>query len=275
MVLNNCNKLIKEFSQLIEEKKYNPFEGQLKVGVDLGTANIAISIMDSNNRPIAGEIYPSSVVRDGIVVDYMGAVKVVKKLKGILEERLSTKLNYAATAIPPGIMKENTKIMANVIEAADMDVLNIVDEPTAAASILGINNGAIVDIGGGTTGISIMKNGDVIFTGDEATGGHHMTLVLSGYNKMSLEEAESYKKDKTREKEVFPIIKPVVEKMASIIRGYIEGYDVNEIYLVGGSTIFTDFEKVFEKELGIKVFKPYNPLLVTPLGVAMNCNSNR
>lgn len=275
MNLKDCNKTIKEFSQLIEGKKFNPFKGPLKVGVDLGTANIAISIVDMNNRAIAGEIYPSSVVRDGIVVDYMGAVKIVKELKEILEDRLSTKLTYAATAIPPGIMKENTKIMANVIEAADMDVVNIVDEPTAAASVLGIREGAIVDIGGGTTGISIIKNGNVIFTGDEATGGNHMTLVLSGFNGTSIEEAEVYKKNKAKEKEVFSIIKPVVEKMAYIIKDYIKGYDLEEIYLVGGSTIFTDFEKTFEKELGIKVYKPYNPLLVTPLGVAMNCISSR
>lgn len=275
MNLNNCNKTIKEFTRLIEGKIYNPFEGELKIGVDLGTANIAISVVDSNNRPIAGEIYPSSVVKDGVVVDYMGATKIVRELKLILEERLSTKLNYAATAIPPGIMKENMKVMANVIEAADMDVINIVDEPTAASTVLNITEGAIVDIGGGTTGISIIKNGDVVFTGDEATGGHHMTLVLSGFNGVSIEIAEVYKKDILKEKEVFSIIRPVVEKMASIVSGYIKGYDVSEIYLVGGSTTFMDFEKVFEKELGIKVYKPYNPLLVTPLGIAMNCISNR
>ncbi len=275
MNLKNSNKTIKEFARLIEEKIYNPFEGELKVGVDLGTANIAISVVDYNNNPIAGEIYPSSVVKDGIVVDYIGATKIVNELKLILEERLSTKLNYAATAIPPGIMKENIKVMANVIESADMEVVNVVDEPTAAATVLNITEGAIVDIGGGTTGISIIKNGEVVFTGDEATGGHHMTLVLSGFNGISIEKAEAYKKDKSKEKEVFSIIRPVVEKMASIVNGYIQGYNVREIYLVGGSTAFKDFEKVFEKELGIKVFKPSNPILVTPLGIAMNCISDR
>ena len=34
---------------------------------------------------------------------------------------------------------------------------NIVDEPTAAATLLDIKNGAVVDVGGGTTGISILK----------------------------------------------------------------------------------------------------------------------
>ncbi len=275
MDLNNCNKIIKEFSQLIKEKRYNPFEGELKVGVDLGTANIVLAVVDSNNRPIAGELYPSSVVRDGIVVDYIGATRIVRELKLRLEERLFTEFRYAATAIPPGIIEGNAKIMTNVVESADMEVINVVDEPTAASSILNITDGAIVDIGGGTTGISIIKNNKVIFTGDEPTGGNHMTLVLAGFNKISVEEAEIYKKDKAREQEVFSIIRPVVEKMASIVKEYIRNYDVNEIYLVGGSTSFTDFEKVFEKELDVKVIKPYKPLLVTPLGVAMKCVFNR
>ncbi|MBU5437537.1 ethanolamine utilization protein EutJ [Tissierella sp. MSJ-40] len=275
MDLNNCNKIIKEFSQLIEEKRYNPFEGELKVGVDLGTANIVLAIVDSNNRPIAGELYPSSVVRDGIVVDYIGATTIVRELKLRLEERLSTEFRYAATAIPPGIIEGNAKIMTNVVESADMEVINVVDEPTAASSILNITDGAIVDIGGGTTGISIIKNSKVVFTGDEPTGGNHMTLVLAGSNKISVEEAEIYKKDKAREQEVFSIIRPVVEKMASIVKEHLRNYDINEVYLVGGSTSFTDFEKVFEKELDVKVVKPCKPLLVTPLGVAMKCVFNR
>ena len=32
----------------------------------------------------------------------------------------------------------------------------------AAASVLGIRDGAVVDVGGGTTGISILKDGKVI-----------------------------------------------------------------------------------------------------------------
>lgn len=47
--------------------------------------------------------------------------------------------------------------------------MNIVDEPTAAAAVLKITDGAVVDVGGGTTGISILKDGKVIYTDDEAT----------------------------------------------------------------------------------------------------------
>jgi ethanolamine utilization protein EutJ len=269
--LTICNETIKEFSRLITEKKYNPFEGELKVGVDLGTANIVLAVTDSNNRPIAGAMYPSSVVKDGIVVDFIGASRIVRKLKSDVEQIIGRELRYAATAIPPGIIEGNVKVISNVVEASDFEVTNVIDEPTAASKVLKIMDGAVVDVGGGTTGISIIKNGNVVFTADEPTGGTHMTLVLAGYNRMSIAEAENYKLNKLNERNVFPIIKPVVEKMASIVNKFIMGYDVKTIYVVGGACSFSEFEKVFEKETKIKTIKPYEPLLVTPLGIAMSC----
>lgn len=268
----NCNKLIEEFSELIKNKKCNPYEGELKVGVDLGTANIVLSVVDSNNRPIAGAMYPSSVVKDGIVVDYIGATRVVRDLKDQVEAIIGVPLTKAATAIPPGITEGNTKVIANVVESADLEVVNVIDEPTAASCVLGINDGAVVDVGGGTTGISIIKDGKVVFTADEPTGGTHMTLVLAGFMKKSFEEAEEMKKDKSHERDVFTIVKPVVEKMASIVSKYIQGYDIETIYVVGGACCFKEFERIFKKEIKVDIIKPIEPLLVTPLGIAMNCS---
>ena len=98
-----------------------------------------------------------------------------------------------------------------------------------------ITDGAVVDVGGGTTGISILKDGKVIFTADEPTGGTHMSLVLAGYHGISIDEAEELKKDTNQESEVFPIIRPVVQKMASIVRNFLKGYEVPAIYVVGGA----------------------------------------
>jgi ethanolamine utilization protein EutJ len=264
--------ILTEFSNLIAENRSNSFEGELKTGVDLGTANIVVSVVDSNNNPIAGATYPSTVVKDGIVVDFVGAINIVKSLKAEVEEIIGRELLTAATAVPPGIISGNVKCISNVVEAAGFEVINVVDEPTAAARVINIKDGAVVDIGGGTTGISILKDGQVIFTADEATGGTHMTLVLAGYYGISIKEAEELKKDPKKDKDIFPIIKPVVQKMASIVKRYLNGYDVSEIYVVGGASSFEEFNDVFEKEIGIKTIKFNEPLLVTPLGIAMNCN---
>lgn len=266
------NEILTKFSNLISENKCNDYEGELRTGVDLGTANIVISVVDSNNNPVAGATYPSTVVKDGIVVDFVGAINILRKLKSRVEDIIGKELLVAATAVPPGIIEGNIKCIANVVEAAGFEVINVVDEPTAAANVLEIKDGAVVDVGGGTTGISILKDGKVIFIADEATGGTHMTLVLAGYYNISIEEAESLKKDRKKDKEIFSIVRPVVEKMASIVKKYLKDYDVPAIYVVGGACSFEEFNDVFEKEIGIKTIKSNEPLLVTPLGIAMNCN---
>lgn len=269
----DANATLLEFSRLIREGTCAPAGGRaagpLKTGVDLGTANIVLAVLDADNTPVTGAMHPSTVVRDGIVVDYIGAVAVVRRLKAQLEEWLGCDLTYAGTAIPPGILAGNAKAIANVVEAAGFEVVDVSDEPTAASRLLGVRDGAVVDMGGGTTGISILKNGEVVFTDDEATGGTHMTLVLAGAYGVSVEEAEAMKIDPAASQDVFRTVLPVVEKMASIVNRCLQGHDVDTIYVVGGACSFDQFEQVFRKQTGRKVVKPAQPLLVTPLGIAM------
>lgn len=266
-----CNLAVKEFEERIEKPvKYDG--GKLLTGVDIGTAFIVLCVMDENFKPIGGASRYASVVKDGLVVDFLGAINIVKELKKELEEKLGCELLYAATAVPPGTSYNDTVTIKYVVEGAGFEVAKVIDEPTAANSLLGIENGAVVDIGGGTTGIAIFKSGEVIYISDEATGGTHFSLVLSGAYKISFDEAEVMKRDFSRHKEIFPILKPVIQKVASIIKKEIAEYDVDGIYLVGGTACLTGIENLIEKEVGIPTFKPQNPLYVTPIGIAMNCN---
>ena len=63
-----------------------------------------------------------------------------------------------------------------------------------------------------------------------------------------------------------------VEKMATITQKFLTGYQVPAVYVVGGSASFEDFTGVFEKKLGLPVYRPVHPLLVTPLGIAYHCD---
>lgn len=269
MELEKVNEYIKDFDKVIKKPVLDFDRNEFYVGVDLGTANIVVSIIDKDGKPIAGEICQSSVVKDGIVVDFVGAIKIVKEMKKRLEEKLGIEITKGYTAIPPGVEKGSIKAIINVIDSAEIDVVKVVDEPTAASYVLNVRDGAVVDVGGGTTGISILKNGEVIYTADEPTGGTHMSLVLAGNYGISFEEAELLKKDATKEKEIFPLIRPVVEKMAHIVKKVLEKYDVEEVYIVGGACSFFEFADVFKKELKKSIVKPYKPLLVTPLGIAL------
>ena len=156
-----------------------------------------------------------------------------------------------------------------MVESAGIDIIKVVDEPTAASYVLDITDGVVVDLGGGTTGISILEKGEVVFVADEPTGGTHMTLVIAGSRGIDFEEAEDIKLDKKREREVFVQVTPVLQKMASIVKKYISGYNVKNVYLVGGACSFDGSEKIFEKELDLKIYKPYMPLYITPIGIAL------
>ncbi len=248
---------------------------ELFVGVDLGTAYIIVVVLNSKKEPVAWAKEFAQVVRDGLVVDYTGASRIVQRLVKQLEERLGRKLTKAAIAVPPGTGEKECGTHRHVVEAAGLDVITILDEPTAANAVLGVSNGVIVDIGGGTTGLSILEDGKVVYVADEATGGTHLTLVLSGNFHISFIEAEALKKEDSRHKEIFPLVRPVIEKMASIINTHIKGRDISAIYLVGGTCCLKDMEKVIERETGKPVYKPSNPFLVTPLGIALNCGQNR
>jgi ethanolamine utilization protein EutJ len=268
--LERANDFIENMGETFKIPKEIEEKTKLKVGVDLGTSNIVITVLDEENNPVAGAMKKASVVKDGIVVEYLKAVTIVKELKEKLEKKLNRKLEYAATAIPPGIGEGNTKVITNVVESCGFEVTNVVDEPTAAAKVLQLKNGAVVDIGGGTTGISILKDGNVVYSADEPTGGHHLSLVISGSLNMEYEEADEYKVESQNYDTVFPLVRPVIEKMASIILHHIKGYDIKTIYLVGGTCCLNGIEKVVEKYTGVETIKPCDPLLVTPMGISMS-----
>ncbi|MFW5488274.1 MAG: ethanolamine utilization protein EutJ [Desulfovibrio sp.] len=264
---------IGELESCIESTIPVRVDEQLHVGVDLGTAYIVVVVLNEEKSPVACAMEFAQVVKDGLVVDYTGATRIVRKLVGQLEERLGRKLEKAAIAVPPGTGEKDCGTHRYVVEGAGLEVTSVLDEPTAANAVLGIDNGVIVDIGGGTTGLSILENGKVTYVADEATGGTHLTLVLSGNYRISFEEAEDLKKQQDRQDEILPVVRPVIQKMASIIARHIKGRDISAIYLVGGTCCLKDMEKVIEKDTGVPVFKPANPFLVTPLGIALNCGA--
>lgn len=240
------------------------------VGVDLGTAYTVLVVLDEHYQPIAGEYQFAQVTRDGLVVDFIGAVDLLKSMKSRVEQKLGFALTSGASGYPPGVPPAEVRATANVLYGAGLDCTGLIDEPTAANNVLQIKDGAIVDVGGGTTGIAIFKDGDVVYTADEPTGGTHVSLVIAGSAGVSFEEAEEMKKDPSQQQRLFPVIRPVMEKVGSIINRHIRGHPVDRLYLVGGTCAYPGMDKVIEEVTGVETVLPGNPLFVTPLGIAMN-----
>lgn len=240
------------------------------VGVDLGTAYTVLIVCDENGSPVCCRLRQTQIVRDGLVVDFLKARQIVAELKAEAEEILGFSLNHCAIAIPPGTHSNNTKTHQYVVEGSGMEVVAVEDEPTAANKVLKIADGAVVDIGGGTTGISIFQGKKVIYTADEATGGTHFTYVVAGNYRIPFEEAEKMKVDPAHYNNVFALVTPVVQKVASIIKTHIVGYDIKQIVLCGGTACLQNIEKIINTETQITTVKPFNPFLVTPLGIALS-----
>ncbi len=271
-VSETANGRIKAFELSLDLNGKRGVKGPLSAGVDLGTAYIVTAVVDADRNPVAGALTRSrSSVREGLVFDYIGAVNILRRqVKDLLESGYSIK--SAGVTYPPGTTGANARACVNILEAAELEVVGMMDEPSAASRALEITDGAVVDVGGGTTGISILENGEVIYSADEATGGVHVDLVLSGNYKIDTHEAEKLKRDTTRQMEIIHLIRPVFEKMGSIVRRHLKGFpSVRTIYLVGGTSCFPGIAQVMQDQTGLEVVQPYNPLLVTPLGIALAC----
>ncbi len=254
----------------VNRRPGNGYHGPVHVGVDLGTAYTVVFVLDDQMQPLVGAYQFAEVVRDGLVVDFVGATALLRALKQQVEGRLGLELKSAATAFPPGVPLAEVRATRYVLEAAGLECTALVDEPTAANAVLQIRNGAVVDIGGGTTGVAVVKDGEVIYTADEATGGTHFTLVIAGAHRIPFEEAEAMKTDVSEQRRLFPIVRPVMEKVGTIVARHIQPFNVETIYLVGGTSAFLGLADVVGSITNTQTFVPSNPLFVTPLGIAMH-----
>ena len=241
---------------------------KVKVGVDLGTAYTVVVALDEQDRPLAAASARGQVVRDGVVLDYLGAVELVRSLKARVEVQLGCALTAAHGAYPPGVPLSDVRAVQHVIEATGMDCTGLVDEPSAANAVLELRDGVVVDVGGGTTGVAVVEGGQVVHTADEATGGTHLTLVIAGALGVSIEAAERLKTDPMQQRSLLPVVRPVMEKVAAIVAANTRRWPESTLYLVGGSVAFPGFAEVVSQAIGRPALVPVHPVYVTPLGIA-------
>ncbi len=245
-------------------------ETKLRVGVDLGTAYLVLVVTDEAGTPLAGEWQFAQVVRDGLVVDFIGATDLLRGMKQRVEQRIGRELTHAASGYPPGVPLAEVRSTAHVVEAAGMDCSGLIDEPSGANNVLQLREGVIVDVGGGTTGIAVLQDGKVVYTADESTGGTHFSLVIAGSLGISFEEAEALKTNPAEHTRLLPVVRPVMEKVASITARHIRGRGIQLVTLVGGTSAFTGMAGVVQQYIGIPTQVVHPPVFVTPLGLALH-----
>lgn len=250
--------------------------GDLFTGVDLGTSSIILVVLDKEATPVAAAQRDCEAIRDGVVVDYRACAELVREIKGEIEQSLGRELIYSACAVPPATEANNARVCRYICQDAGFEVSGVFDEPSAAAWFLGLDEGIVVDIGGGTTGLSVIRGGEVLEVWDEATGGSHISLVLMGAYGVTFREAEEMKRDPASAERVMAAVRPVISKMAWIVEKHVKQLSGSAIHLVGGTPMLKGFPEMFGEDLeGFEVVSYPFSQFITPAGIAVGCLRER
>jgi len=117
---------------------------------------------------------------------------VLQKMKETAETYLGGTVDQAVITVPAYFNDSQRQATKDAGKIAGLEVLRIINEPTAAALAYGLDKQsdgqtiAVYDLGGGTFDISILEIGDGVFevkatNGDTFLGGEDFDLVIVGY----------------------------------------------------------------------------------------------
>jgi ethanolamine utilization protein EutJ len=242
--------------------------GQLRCGIDLGTATVVIAVVDEQDRPVHLDQIRAEVVRDGVVVDFAGAAAAVRKLRMHAQDALGVELTSAATAYPPGVGPAESRACQYVLEQAGFECRNLVDEVSAAQALLQLQDGAIADAGGGSTGVGVYRGGELVGLADRPGGGHHLNLILAGALSVPVTEAEELKR--TNAGDYVSILKPGIERIADNIGRLLDPHPAGPVHLVGGALMCPGAGRIVSRYIDHPVVEHDHALLVTPFGIALS-----
>uniref|UniRef100_S4RIK7 Heat shock protein 70 family, member 13 n=1 Tax=Petromyzon marinus TaxID=7757 RepID=S4RIK7_PETMA len=123
-----------------------------------------------------------------VTPEWVGA-QMLDQLRLLAEERLGLPVRYAVLAVPAEFDERQRNSTIKAATMAGLEVLRVVNEPTAAALAYGlheeesVSSVLVVDLGGGTTDVSLLtKQGGMFFTramaGNNHLGGQDFTQRL-------------------------------------------------------------------------------------------------
>ena len=104
---------------------------------------------------------------------------ILQKLKNDAEARLGEKITDAVITVPAYFNDSQRQATKDAGQIAGLNVLRIINEPTAAALAYGLNKNknekiAVYDFGGGTFDISILEIGDSVVEVRSTDGDSHL-----------------------------------------------------------------------------------------------------
>ena len=145
---------------------------------------------------------------------------ILQKMKETAEAHLGQKVEQAVITVPAYFNDAQRQATKDAGKIAGLEVLRIINEPTAAALAYGLDktkNGtiAVYDLGGGTFDVSILEIGDGVFevkstNGDTFLGGEDFDMRLVEYLAAEFKKEQGI--DLTKDKLALQRLKEAAEK---------------------------------------------------------------
>lgn len=237
------------------------------------------------------------------------SAEILKTLKLRAEEHLQKPITRAVITVPAYFDEEARTATRHAANLAGLEVLRLINEPTAASVAYGLDRQAegiyvVYDLGGGTFDVSVLNiqkgviqvlatGGDTNLGGDdidylvarwiEANGSYHNLTreALYEYARKAKEELSLSLQSRSSAMtiaEFNEVITPLINKTLNITKATLRDADIdkseiNGIILVGGSTRIPLIKDELQKHFSMPCLGDINPDHVVALGAAIQAES--
>ncbi len=226
---------------------------------------------------------------------------ILRYLKNMAQEKLGRDVDAAVITVPAYFDDAARSATRDAARLAGLEVLRLVNEPTAAALAYGLDNAAegiyvVYDLGGGTFDISVLRMEKGVFQvlatgGDIALGGDDFDNLIQQYwhnlgcdidlmqarkikeQLSSLDVVSAYGHEITREQFeqlISPYIANSLEICSRVLKdAAVQKEDIRNIVLVGGSTRIPSVKMQVEQFFHKPALADVDPDKVVAQGAAL------